>query len=240
MLDFLLIKNSFGVRSKEQDVNEYENAYKELVKRIETNLKASPAGDLGDVRRIREYSLVLRQVMLHRAINLFEGALSALVSENVYTMILAIRGHFETTGALGYLHKRLTSLSQGSVNSLVVDQDICALLLGGREGRPKNVPEAKSILSLLEGADETVSKHIFGGTSKQYNMLKDCYKFLCEFSHPNHHSNSIAFDLQKEKRQITMRHGMPMRDSEFNLIDNLLVCSPIFVDLFDRIGEIVP
>jgi hypothetical protein len=146
--------------------------------------EASPGGDWGDAKRIRAYSLVLRQVLLHRAINLFEGALSALILDNVYTMALAIRGHFETTGALGYLHKRLDSLSQGSLDPTVVDQDIYTQLLGRRDGVIQEAPEAKQVLSLLEHADRTVSKHIFGGTAKQYNMLTDCYTFLCEFSHP--------------------------------------------------------
>ena len=192
------------------------------------------------MKRIREYSLVLRQVLLHRAIKLFEGALSALTLDNVYAMTLAIRGHFETTGALGYLHKRLDSLSQGSLDPKVVDQDISTQLLGVRDGVIQEAPEAIQVLSLLEHADRTVSKNILSGTAKQHRILTDCYTFLCEFSHPNFHSNSIAFDLNRDRRQFIMRHSQPMRDSEFNLVGYLLLSSPIFVSLFDKIGDILP
>jgi hypothetical protein len=140
MLEFSAIRNAFRVRGKEQEVKEYENAYRELIARIEKICKASPKGDCGSPKRIREYSLVLRQVLLHRAIKLFEGALLALALDNAYTMTLAIRGHFETTGALGYLHKRLDSLSRGKLDPKVVDQDICTQLLGRRDKVTQEVP----------------------------------------------------------------------------------------------------
>lgn len=240
MLDYTPLRNAFQVRGKEREVHEYEKAHSELLARIQKVCEASPQGSWGDVKRIREYSLVLRQVLLHRAINLFEGALSALLLGNVYTMTLAIRGHFETTGAIGYLHKRLESLSRGSLDPKVVDQDICTQLLGRRDGVAPEAPEAKQILTLLEHADRTISKNILGGTAKQYDILTDCYTFLCEFSHPNFHSNSVAFDLDKERRQFVIRHSEPMRDSEFNLAGYLLLSSPIFVDLFDKVGDILP
>ena len=195
---------------------------------------------MGGRKRIREYALVLRQVLLHRAINLFEGALSALILGNVYTMTLAIRGHFETTGALGYLHERLYSLSRGKLDLEVVDQDICTQLIGRRDEDTQGIYEAKQVLTLLEYADRTVSKNVMGGTAKQYDILTNCYKFLCEFSHPNFHSNSIAFDLNKGKRQFVMRHSEPMKDIEFNLVGYLLLSSPIFVSLFDKVGDILP
>ena len=240
MIEFPSIRNAFQARGKDQEVDKYETAYGELLARIEKICEASPGGDWGDAKRIREYSLVLRQVLLHRAINLFEGALTAMTLDNVYTMTLAIRGHFETTGALGYLHKRLDSLSRGKLDLKVVDQDICTQLLGRRDRVTQEIHEAKQVLTLLEHADRTVSKNIMGGTANQYDILTDCYKYLCEFSHPNFHSNSIAFDLNKEKRQFVMRHSEPMKDIEFNLAGYLLLSSPIFVSLFDKVGEILP
>jgi hypothetical protein len=240
MLEYPAIRNAFHARGKDQEVDEYKTAHGELLARIETICEASPGGDWGDAKRIREYSLVLRQVFLHRAINLFEGALTALTLQNAYTMILAIRGHFETTSALGYLHKRLYSLSRGSLDPKVVDQDICTQLVGRRDKVTQEVREAKQILTLLEHADRTVSKNVLGGTAKQYNILTDCYTFLCEFSHPNFHSNSIAFDLNKEKGKFVIRHAKPMKDIEFNLVGYLLISSPIFVSLFDKIVDIVP
>jgi hypothetical protein len=233
MLDFDAIRTSFHVRGKDQEVEEYETTYRNLLERVRTTCMASPVGDFGDNKRIREYSLLLSQVLLHRSIKLFEGSLSALVADNVYTMTLAIRGHFETTGALGYLQKRLQSLSQGVIGPAVVDQDICAQLLGGRDGGVPQAPEAKQVMNLLKHADKTICKTIFHSTSTKHVILTDCYKYLCEFSHPNYHSNSVSFDLDKNNKLFTIRHNLPMRDIEFNLIEYLLLSSDIFINLFD-------
>lgn len=236
MLDFELIRAMFVGRGVAGEIGEYEAAYKELNNRIEIICGASPDGDWGTPSRIREFALVLRQVQLHRAISLYEGSFTALNANSVYTMIVAIRALYETTAVLGYLHKRLDSWSKELIDGETIDKDIYALLLGGREGGIKVAPEAKNVLSMLEEADKAISTNIMGGNSSQYDMLMNCYKYLCEFSHPNFHSNSVAFDLDKEKGQFVFRYGKQMKDIEFKLIEYLLLCTPIFLDLYDKIG----
>ena len=194
---------------------------------------------MGDTKRIREYSIVLCQVLLHRAIFLFEGAISSLLLNNPYSMSLSIRGQFETTGALGYLYSRLSSLNQGRLTPEVVDEDILIQLLGSRDKSLTEAPEAKQVLSLLEYADKIVNKHIMDGSNKKYDVLIDAYRCLCEISHPNFHSNSIAIDIDKEKEQFHIRHIEPMRDREFNLVGYLLISSSIFIELFDMFEDVL-
>jgi hypothetical protein len=244
-MDFERVREIFGRRGKEKEVSEYEASYNELIKRIEHSCKAQPQGDCGDPRRIRQYALVLRQIFLHRAIKLFLGSLHSLLENNAYSMILSIRGHFETTAALGYLHNRLNSLQQGHLDPHVVDSDICIQLLGSRDERllalmGEEVFEAKQVLDMLDYADRSISKNILGGRAKEHDILTDCYKFLCEFSHPNFHSNTISFELDKEAQEFKIRHYDPMRDGEFDIIQYLLLSAPIFVALFDKIEEVLP
>ena len=190
--------------------------------------------------RIRKNALTYRQVLLHRAILLFEGSLYALSENNPYSMSLSIRAHFETTAALGYLHNRLNSLNKGTIKAEVVDQDLCAQLLGSRHETLSDAPEPKQILTMLEYADKSISKHILGGSVRQYDILSDCYIFLCEFSHPNFHSNSVAIDLDKSVPAYKFRYGKAMRDNEFNLIEYLLLSTPLFIELFDSLVELLP
>jgi hypothetical protein len=222
------------------EVLELEVAHQQLLDRREEACQATPGGEQGDPRRIREYALLLRQMLLHRAIGTFEGATIALRENQVYSMVLSIRGHFETTAALGYLCARLNSLAKDNLSREAVDRDICTMLLGRRDGSVIEAPEAKQILSLLEQADKAVSEEVLGGTSKQYDILSDCYTFLCEFCHPNFHSNSVAFDLNKTQSEFVMRHSAMMRDDEAKLLHYLLVSTPVFVHLYDRIHELVP
>ncbi|GAF92697.1 unnamed protein product, partial [marine sediment metagenome] len=234
--DFKKLRSLFKMRG--MDASEFEASYNELIHRIEESLVAEPQGEWGDSRRIREYSLVLRQVLLHRAIKLLLGSLTALSDDNIYSMALSIRGHFETTAALGYLHNRLNSLSEGNLEARVVDHDICTQLLGTKEeGLLKEAiqydMEAKQVLNMLKYADRSVSKHILKGSAKEHNMLTDSYKFLCEFSHPNFHSNSAAFEFKREEKKFCFMHNKSITDEFFVLIDYLLVSNPLFVELFD-------
>jgi hypothetical protein len=233
------------LRDKGIDPSEYEHTYKELVSRRIARIEAQPHGELGDARRIREYALVLRQILLHRAIKLFAGALDGLRNDNGYAMCLCIRGHYETTAALGYLHNRLHSLKQGSLSRETVHQDIATQILGTRDEsmlsklRHPSL-EAKQILNLLEYADRSVSKHVLGGTSNKYAMLMDNYKFLCEFSHPNFHSNALAFAIDRENKCFVFNHDKAILDRDANLIGYLLISNPLFVALYDRIAKLLP
>lgn len=242
-MDFGNVRRIFELRG--MDASEFEASYNELTSRIEESISANPQGEQGDSRRIREYSLVLRQVLLHRAIKLFSGSLSALLDDNAYSMVLSIRGHFETTAALGYLHNRLNSLSEGNLKAEVVDSDICTQLLGSREeGLLESVGQdaivAINVLDMLEYADRSVSKHIIQDAVKEHVILTDSYKFLCEFSHPNFHSNMVAFELKKEENKFYFMHNKNMVDRDFKLIDYLVISNPLFVELFDRIEGLLP
>jgi hypothetical protein len=239
-MEFERVKEAFQVHGKADRYFEYEDAYNKLSERIEASCEAYPGENFGEPLRIKQNVLTYRQVLLHRAILLFEGSLYALAENNPYSMALSIRAHFETTAALGYLHNRLNSFRNGNIKAEVVDQDLCAQLLGSRDETLSEAPEAKQILSMLEYADKSISKHILGGTGRQYDILSDCYMFLCEFSHPNFHSNSVAIDLDKSVPAFKFRHGKIMRNKEFNLIEYLLLSTPLFIELFDSLVELLP
>ena len=163
-----------------------------------------------------------------------------MIDENAYLLIIAIRAQFETTAALGFLHNRLNSLDHGNLDAKKVDEDIMAQLLGTKD---RHIPQAmppKQILSMLDYADVSVSTRILGGTSKEHAMLRESYDFLCEFAHPNFHSNKIAFDLDKASKKFVLRHRQPMHDDEFKIVSYLLISTPIHVELHDAIEEVLP
>jgi len=221
------------------EVRKFRETHDALQARGESECATPQSSEWGDTIRIRAYARALRQVLLHRAIALFEGTLWAAIEENAYLMILAIRAQFETTAALGYLHNRLYSLGRGDLDAKKVDQDILAQLLGTKD---KFIPQAmppKQILLMLEYADSSVSRRL-GGTSKEYTMLRESYDFLCEFAHPNFHSNKIAFDLDKLGKRIVLRHNEPMHDNEFRIVGYSLISTPLHIELHDAIDEVLP
>lgn len=243
-MDMSVFENVFKVRKV--DIPEFDFSYKELLSRALESISVQPMNDElhGSKRRIRECSLLLRQIFLHRVIKLYSGALQALVDDNIYSMALSIRGHFETTAALGYLHNRLNSLSKGYIDSVAVDDDITAQLFGTKDAELRALQEQgtepKQILTMLEYADRSVAKHILNASQKESSLLSDSYKFLCEFSHPNYHSNACAFELIKEENKFHFMHNRPVKDYEFGLIKYLLISNPLFIELFDQIETLLP
>jgi len=239
-IDFDLVAGAFGKRGMADEVQNFREMDDALQARIESECIIPQGGEWGDTARICAYARALRQVLLHRTIALFEGTLRATIDENAYLMILAIRAQFETTAALGYLHNRLHSLGRGDLDATKVDEDIMAQLLGTKD---KCIPQAmppKQILSMLEYADLSVSRRILGGTSKEHTMLRESYDFLCEFAHPNFHSNKIAFDLDKVGKRVVLRHLEPMHDNEFGIVSYSLISTPLHIELHDAIEEVLP
>jgi hypothetical protein len=96
------LEESFLRHNQSDKFTEIKETYELLASRTEEALKAFRGEDYGEPNRIRSNGLVYRQVLLHRSIYLFEGSVKAAVDENVYSMTLNVRGHFETTASLGY------------------------------------------------------------------------------------------------------------------------------------------
>jgi hypothetical protein len=233
------LEQAFRNHNQTKEFDEFVEAHKQSVSRTEVSRKAFLGEKYGEPDRIRGNALVYRQVLLHRSINLFEGSASAAVNENAYSRVLNIRGHFETTASLGYLHRRLHSLKKSDISYETLDRDLCVQMLGVRHESIPEAPDPKNILSLFEHADKSVNLAVLGGTTDQYNMLKESYEYLCEFCHPNFHSNNVAIDLDKSVPEFKFRHGQPMRDIEFKLLGYLLLSAPIFVALYDQIPDLL-
>ena len=239
-VDFNKVTQAFTGRRPSGEVAELQETYSALRARIVPYSDVPPGGDLGDQNRIRFYAIAYRQVLLHRAISLFEGSVQAAIDENAYVMILAVRATFETTAALGYLHNRLSSLAAGNLEATQVDEDIMTQILGTKDTYIPQAMPPKHILSMLKYADVSVSKKILDEQAKEHTILRESYDFLCEFAHPNFHSNKLAFDLDKSRQRFVFRNEKRMQDNAFSTIGYLILSSALHVDLHDGIDEVLP
>jgi len=223
----------FDAHRRSDDLDELRMTYQKLTTRALGASDVPRGGELGDATRVRSYALAYRQVLLHRAIALFEGALHALLEQNSYLMVVAIRAFLETAAALGYLHNRLASLAAGSLERSRVDEDIMTLLLGTKDTQiPQGMPP-KQIMTMLDYADRSVNKTIMGSKATEHAMLRESYDHLSEFAHPNFHSNSLAFDLDKTAGRFVFHSQMPQR--AFAMIGYLVLAASRYVQLHDAI-----
>ena len=93
---------------------------------------------------------------------------------------------------------------------------------------------------MLEYADKSVSKKLLGGGTTEHTKLQQSYDFLCEFAHPNFHSNKLAFDLNRPRTRFTLRYEQKMPDEAFSTIGYRLLALPLHLELHDGIDEALP
>ena len=238
-------KGMFSERGVDDLFSEIATHYSALLtRRQKSQSVAKTLSDYGNPRRIRDSVYIYRQVLLYRAILLYEGALSSAAEENVYSMTLAIRGLFETVGALGYVHYRLDAMQKKNISLVDFDKGLTEQVMGSRDkklvdkdGAP--APDPKHVLRMLRHADKTVNKHLLG-PGEALPILVERYEWLSEFCHPNFHSNCAAMDVEKSVPEFQFRFDAPMRKEEFILIGNLRIAAPIFVELFDQLPALLP
>ena len=228
--------NSLG----EEVLSELTDQLDLLHERIESTRPFIRAVTYEDIRQIELNILAYRQMLLHRAIMLFEATLQAAERENVYSLGLNIRGHFETTAAIGFITKKLMSVRSKHIQVADIGITMATLILGSKSVNSElEAPSPKQVMSMLDDADQIVNRVLLKQPNKP-SILRDSYEFLCEFAHPNFHSNSCSFDFDKSADLLRFRYGARMRPHEDKLVEYLLLSSQIFVLLYDGLPELLP
>jgi hypothetical protein len=139
----------------------------------------------------------------------------------------------------------LISFREGALDAKDIYQEILVQILGTREeGLLKKASqfdmEAIQVLNLFKYADRSVTKHILEGKSEEKEMLTTCYKFLCEFCHPNFHSNLVAYELIKEQNKFRFLYDKKVADRDFGVVGHLLISNPLFIEFFDKVETLIP
>lgn len=239
-MSFAQFKQMFESRKQLDVFLELANLHNEFLSRREKTRPATKSTTgYGTPRRIRENTLTYRQIMLHRSLLLFEGALAAADQKNTYSMVLSIRGHFESAAALGHVHYRLNSLRQGNISAEQFDKGLSEQIMGSGDASLPEAPNPRNILTLLEYADKSINKHIAPGASEPLAVLSEPYNWLCEFCHPNFHSNAVAIEIDNVESVFRFRFDMEMREMEFDIIKNLILSGTAFVGIFDQLPDLL-
>ena len=211
-----------------------QSTYQDLIKRKILRIDYPNDANLCRIERLKLNCKVYNQALLHRAILLFEATLRALSDRNVYAIALCIRGHYETTAALGYIHKRCMDFLDQKRSFDEFNHDTFVQMLGSKAPLLKlQSPDPKNILTQLEYADKVVDNKLLKSKGTHEQVLTESYEFLCEFSHPNFHSNIASYQYDKENEAVILRYDHPLRDVEF-FIGRLKISGDIFVWLFDE------
>jgi hypothetical protein len=216
-----------------------QSTYRDLIKRKVLRIDYPNDTNLCHIERLKLNCKVYNQALLHRAILLFEASLRALSDRNVYAIALCIRGHYETTAALGYIHKRCVGFLNQERSFDEFNHDTFVQMLSWKEtSKPPQSPDPIQILTQLDYADKVVYSKLLKPHGNYKEILRENYEFLCNFAHPNFHSNMAAYRYDKESKAIILRYDDPLRNEEF-FISRLKISNDIFVWLFDEFRECI-
>jgi len=233
-------KERFSTTLGDSDVAALDMAGIELRARIEPVLQMRKGAAYDDILYVRANILAYRQMLLYRAIQVFEGALIAALNENVYATALCVRAHFETAAAMGYLHKKLLSIRAKHIDLVKLGSDLAQLVLGSKQQTERcKPPVPKNVTTMLQETDKIINDSI-QDDQKEYPIFVDSYGFLCEYAHPNYHSNRASFDVDSMTDKFIFRYGKQMRDEEDSLLQYLLISNPRFLYLYDEIPQQLP
>jgi hypothetical protein len=205
-----------------------EASYRQLLDRRKNVVEVAEQHEPG--KHTASNCLVLQQALLHRAERLIAACGSMLLENNVYGLALIVRGHYETTGVLGYLCNRLDSLQEGKIKFEEFAYNAACAVLGAKHSQFIRAPNPPNILTCIEKADSHLDTHYL---KEKKGMLRDGYNWLSEFAHPNFCSNSAAFTIDKLNRRFVLQHDGKLQDRDFDLIAHLVISAGLFIWLFD-------
>ena len=114
----------------------------------------------------------LRQVLLHRIVDLADSANALAEEGRILPAIVLTRSLIETVSALYYARKKARDAAdKGALSAF--DDDVMRLLLGSKSPSPGREEKAVNVLTMVD--------HI----AKEVDLFRVSYDEMCEFAHPN-------------------------------------------------------
>ena len=172
------------------------------------------------------------QLLLYRSKALIEGSIIALNNKRILTCLLAVRAHFETTGSIAFLLKRLKSYYEGNIDFSRIDDDLLRLSLGAAAIENPDVPKPINVLNMIDTVDDLMNKFVFGGKPPDKKMFRTLYEDLCDFCHPNFQGTTSGADIIHEEKVIVYHKTDHLDDKDLIFFFHLSMSSRLFLHFY--------
>jgi len=179
------------------------------------------------------------QLLLYRSKSLIEGSIHALNNNSSLSSILSVRAHFETTGSMAYLLKKLSSYYDGNINFEKLNEDLIRLSLGSTTIDNPLVPNPIQVLNLIDATDEYLKKKVFKNIAPYDKKFRVFYEDLCDFCHPNFQGIASGSEIIKEERAIIFSKTNRISDIEFIFFLRLNVSAVLFINLYKEVLKLL-
>ncbi len=169
------------------------------------------------------------QLLLYRSKALIEGSIVSLNNKSILTCLLAVRAHFETTGSIGFLLKRLKSYYEGNIDFSRIDDDLLRLALGATTIEIPDVPKPINVLNMIDTVDDLMNKCVYGGKPPDKKMFRTFYEDLCDFCHPNFQGTTSGADIIHDEKAVVYHKTDYIDDRDLIFFFHISMSSRLFL-----------
>ncbi len=180
----------------------------------------------------------LIQLLLYRSKSLIEGSIITLNNKRILSSILSVRAHFETTGSIGYLLKRLSSYYSGTIDFERIDDDLFRLLLGSTTIENPKVPNPINVLDLIDAVDYLI-RRLFKSKKPHEKRFRELYEDLCDFCHPNFQGITSGQDIIEEEQAVIYHETDRIDDIGFTFFFHLNISATLFIFIYQEVTKLV-
>ncbi|MFD2332268.1 hypothetical protein ACFSR7_23685 [Cohnella sp. GCM10020058] len=173
------------------------------------------------------------QLSLFRSKLILSSFLQSCELRNPLTTALLVRTHYETTGGLAFLKKRINSYHFGGIDEDALRISVSKLLRGTRTKQAfspiaeNRIHDSVNVMTLIDAVDDFTKKQALPSP-----IFRECYDKLSEICHPNFIGLSIGFDLSDEGRTVRYLKDFPsLSPGHYHYYDFALSLT-IFKELF--------
>lgn len=200
-----------------------------------SSLSNTIAGNADPQKLFGHNALRFIQLELFLSKTLIEGSIHALNNNSALTSILSVRAHFETTGCMAFLLKKISSYYNGNIDFEKLNENLKRLLLGSTTIKNPNVPRPIQVLNLIDATDWYIDKIVIKEKAPEGKKFRDFYDDLSEFCHPNYHGITSGSAILKEENAIVYHNKDQISNLEFGFFFHLSMSVSLFLFLYEEI-----
>jgi hypothetical protein len=196
--------------------------------------------DCTEAKKLFGYNAIrFIQLLLYRSKSLIEGSIHALNNNSSLSSIISVRAHFETTGSIAYLMKKLSSYYHGNIDFEKLDEELFRLSLGSTTINNPLVPKPIQVLNLIDATDEFLKKNRPKDKAPHDKMFRELYEDLCDFCHPNFQGITSGQDIIDEERAVIFHQTNRISDSDFTFFFHLEMSALLFIHFYKEVFKLL-
>lgn len=187
-------------------------------------------------RLIGQNGIIIIHQLLRRSIALCDSTSTALDDENILTLALTVRAHFETTGVMALMKKKLETFYAEKLSFESIDEFLKSAMLGSRyiEHDTEIVPKPVQAMNGIDSVDEFFK--LLGITPVA--QFRKQYDLLSEYCHPNFHGTSFTMEVT-DTGVVFFDPRVRFQDHAEIVLHCLNMSLDLFFQFFDKCNEML-